>query len=165
MNMRKLGLALFLVSVLALSACGKGDAKDDSTIKVGASSTPHAEILEEAKPLLEEEGIELEIEEYEDYVLPNDDLASGEIDGNYFQHIPFLEQTIEDTGYELTDIGGVHIEPMGVYSKSIENVDAIPDGTEVVLSNSVAEHGRILKLFEDEGLITLNEDVDVDAAT
>src|SRR5690625_339044 len=138
--MRKV-LALFaLISILVLAACGGGNNNnagnnnagnnnagnndgnaEEVTIKVGASSVPHAEILEEAAPILAEEGITLEIEPYEDYVLPNDDLASGDLDANYFQHIPFLEQTIEDTGYELTHIGGIHIEPIGAYSQSIRS--------------------------------------------
>src|SRR5699024_141517 len=134
--------------------------EEELTIKIGASSVPHAEILEEAAPILEDEGITLEIEQYEDYVLPNDDLASGDLDANYFQHIPYLEQTVEDTGYELTHIGGVHIEPIAAYSKSIDSIDAIEDGTEVVLSNSVADHGRVLQLFEANGLVTLKDGVD-----
>lgn len=172
--------ALFIV---ALAACGggsdeaetdtqndqaqeqEGEAQEPVTIKVGASSVPHAEILEEAKPILEEEGIILEIEPYEDYVLPNDDLASGELDANYFQHIPYLEQTVADTGYDLTHIGGIHIEPMGVYSKSISSIDEIEDGTEVILSNSVSDHGRILNLFAQQGLITLKDGVKVGKAT
>ncbi len=176
--MKKSILALLSVVLLVvLAACG-GDSEDTettesddagsdepTTIVVGASSVPHAEILEEAQPLLSEENIELEIEPYEDYVLPNDDLDNGTLDANYFQHIPYLEQTVEDTGYELTHIGGVHIEPMGVYSESYDDIDSIPDGTEVILSNSVSDHGRILGLFESEGLITLAEDVEVDAAT
>lgn len=167
--MKKLLTALSILLVLVLSACGsnkEATAEDgNTTIKVGASSVPHAEVLEEAQPILEEKGIDLEIEQYEDYVLPNDDLASGELDANYFQHIPYLEQTIADTGYELTSIGGVHIEPMGVYSKTYDNIEDIPDGTEVILSNSVAEHGRVLGLFQSAGLITLKDGVDVAAAT
>src|SRR5690625_5179236 len=174
---------LTLISVLflfALAACGGGntdnakeeadnettaDTQEEITIKVGASSVPHAEILEEAEPILAEEGITLEIEPYEDYVLPNDDLASGELDANYFQHIPYLEQTIADTGYDLTQIGGIHIEPMGAYSKSYASIDDIPEGTEVISSNSVAEHGRVLGLLQSQGLITLDDSVDVAAAT
>ncbi|AVQ99753.1 methionine ABC transporter substrate-binding protein [Oceanobacillus iheyensis] len=167
--MKKILILVSLLAVLALAACGGGDEPssegDNNTIKVGASSIPHAEILEEAKPLLEEEGITLEVEPYEDYVLPNDDLANGEIDANYFQHIPYLEQTIADTGYELTEIGGIHIEPIGVYSKDIPSVDDIPEGTEVIMSNSVPDHGRILSLFEAKGLITLDENVDKETAT
>src|SRR5690625_3344552 len=173
---RFLLLVLSAVFILALVACGGNDTATDSgaetegtdeevTIKVGATSVPHAEVLEEAKPLLEEEGIILEIEQYEEYVLPNDDLANGELDANYFQHIPYLEQTVDDTGYELTHIGGIHIEPMGVYSKTITDIDSIPDGTEVILSNSVSDHGRVLGLFQSQGLITLDEDVEIDAAT
>ena len=186
--MKKILVFLSILFVLFLAACGGGDdAAEDSSnnaenneaaegtenesadnvvIKVGASSVPHAEILEEAKPLLAEEGITLEIEEYQDYVLPNDDLANGTLDANYFQHIPFLEQTIADTGYELENIGGIHIEPMGVYSQNIASIDDIPEGAEVILSNSVADHERILKLIEAQGLITLDdsaEEITVDS--
>src|SRR5699024_4691628 len=146
--------------ILVLAACGGGNTDNtkeetnneatetgEVTIKIGASSVPHAEILEEAAPILAEKGITLEIEAYEDYVLPNDDLASGALDANYFQHIPYLEQTIADTGYELTHIGGVHIEPIGIYSKAITNIEDVPEGTEVIISNSVTDQGRILNLF------------------
>lgn len=175
---------LFLVLVLA--ACG-GASEDDATqedaanetetaentneatedveLTVGASSTPHAEILQEAVPLLAEEGITLNIEEYQDYVLPNDDLASGTLDANYFQHIPFLEQTVADTGYELEYIDGIHVEPMGVYSKDIASVEDIEDGTEVIISRSISDHGRILALFESQGLIKLDESVTKAEAT
>ncbi|SET34880.1 D-methionine transport system substrate-binding protein [Oceanobacillus limi] len=177
--MKRIFSLLSLLIIFALAACGGGSNSGDSnegtsennsenteeTIVVGASSVPHSEILEEAKPLLEEEGIILEIEPYEDYVFPNDDLASGDLDANYFQHIPYLENTIEDTGYDLDYIDGIHVEPMGVYSQSITSIDEIPEGTEVILSNSVAEHGRILTLFEQNGLITLDEDVKKSAAT
>ncbi|NBJ71130.1 MULTISPECIES: MetQ/NlpA family ABC transporter substrate-binding protein [Clostridia] len=158
---------LFLISLgSVLAACGGDDkAADDNKIIVGASSVPHAEILEEAKPLLEKEGITLEISEYQDYVLPNDDLDRGEINANYFQHIPFLEQTISDTGYELDYIAGIHIEPIGVYSKGIASIDDIPEGTEVIMSNSVPDHGRILTLFEEQGLIKLDTGVDKAKAT
>src|SRR5690625_190477 len=143
------------------------EANNDANVevKIGASSTPHAEILEKAKPLLEEKGISLIIEEYTDYVLPNDDLASGDLDANFFQHDPFLKQTVKDTGYELENIGAIHIEPMGIYSQTLTNLDEIEDGTEVLLSNSVSDHGRILALIESGGLITLDETVDKSNAT
>lgn len=172
--MKKSIIALFSVLlIVVLAACGGSDDKESAEpdedgvtkLVVGASSVPHGEVLEEAKPMLEEENIELEIEPYEDYVLPNDDLDNGTLDANYFQHIPYLEQTIEDTGYDLTHIGGVHIEPMGVYSTSFDDIDEVPDGTDVLLSNSVADHGRILGLFENEGIITLKDDVDLEEAT
>lgn len=180
--MKKLLVLLSALFVFTLAACGGGSTTNETaeteidgnetediqteevTIKVGASSVPHAEILEKAQPILAEEGITLEIEQYEEYVLPNDDLASGLLDANYFQHIPYLEQTVADTGYDLTHIGGIHIEPMGVYSKSITSIDDIEDGTEVILSNSVSDHGRILNLFATNGLITLADDVEIDKA-
>lgn len=162
--MKKILVFLSVLFVLLLAACGGGDS-EAGEITVGASSVPHAEILEEAKPLLEEEGITLNIEEYQDYILPNDDLANGDLDANYFQHFPYLKQTISDTGYELESIGDIHIEPMGVYSKDIASADEIPDGTEVILSNSISDHGRILSLFETEGLITLDDSVEKSAAT
>jgi len=184
-------LGLILLSlVLFLAACGSsgeeedtgGDSAEDTSentteeaneeeatepveIVVGASSTPHAEILEEAKPLLEEQGITLTIESYQDYVLPNEDLEAGTLDANYFQHIPFLEQTIADTGYDLDYIDGIHIEPMGIYSQNIESIDAIEDGTEVIISRSIPDHGRILSLFEAQGLLTLDEGVEKATAT
>ncbi|SHG41718.1 MetQ/NlpA family ABC transporter substrate-binding protein [Ornithinibacillus halophilus] len=169
--MKKVLGFISLLVVLVLAACGGADSsngnnneEEDRTLVIGASSIPHAEILEEAKPLLEEKGITLEIEEYEDYVLPNDDLENGDLDANYFQHIPYLEQTVADTGYELDYIDGIHVEPMGVYSQSITSIDEIPNGTEVILSNSVADHARILSLFEAQGLITLDDSVDKGAA-
>lgn len=177
---KNLLLLLSLVLVLVLAACGgkseednaqenkkdnAEDVQEEVTLKIGASSTPHAEILEEAIPLLEEEGITLEIEEYVDFILPNDDVANGPLDGNFFQHIPHLEQAIGDTGYELSNIGAIHVEPMGVYSQTIKDVDSISDGTEVILSNSVSDHGRVLALFQSAGLITLDDSVDVAAVT
>ncbi|HLS08998.1 MetQ/NlpA family ABC transporter substrate-binding protein [Lentibacillus sp.] len=163
----KKGLAFVsLLTVLFLVACGGSGDGDSTEIKVGASSTPHAQILEEAKPLLEEEGITLTIEEYQDYVLPNEDLSNGEIDANYFQHIPYLEGQIADIGYDFTHLGGIHIEPMGIYSKDFSSIDEIPEGAEVLMSRSVADHGRVLGLLEKEGLIKLADDVDtVDATT
>lgn len=188
--MRKLLSLVVSLFVLLLAACGSSgneettadgngadeadnaqeeQAEEEATesveLVIGASSTPHAEILEEAKPLLEEQGIIIEIETYQDYVLPNDDLASGRLDANFFQHIPFLEQTVEDTGYELTYLDGIHIEPMGVYSKNITSLDDIENGQEVIISRSIPDHGRILSLFEQQGLIQLDENVEKSAAT
>src|SRR5690625_6703734 len=131
--MKKQFSFIAIILVFLLAACGGGSDQEDSStdqtdkesgeeateIKYGASSTPHAEILEEAAPLLEEEGIILEIEEYQDYVFPNDDVESGELDANFFQHLPYLDQTVADTGYELESLGGIHIEPMGVYSSQL----------------------------------------------
>lgn len=132
---------------------------------IGATSVPHAEVLEEAKPLLEEQGITIEIEVYQDYVFPNDDLESGTLDANYFQHIPYLESQKEEKGFDFVNIGGIHIEPMGIYSKNINNLDNIEEGTAVIMSNSVADHGRVLSLLEREGLLTLDDSVEAVDAT
>ncbi|SEP94467.1 D-methionine transport system substrate-binding protein [Virgibacillus subterraneus] len=164
--MKKILVFVSIFFVLTLAACGGDESSsDDNVIKVGASSTPHAQILEKAKPILKEKGITLKIEEYTDYVLPNEDLSSGELDANYFQHIPYLNKQIADIGYDFTHIGGIHIEPIGIYSKTINSVDEVAKGTEVLMSRSVADHGRVLSLLEKEGLIKLSEKVDKVEAT
>ena len=141
------------------------ESEEPTEIVVGASSVPHAEVLEEAKPLLEEEGIDLTIETYQEYVLPNEDLDNGTLDANYFQHIPYFELQLEDFGYDFVNLGGIHIEPLGVYSKTIESVDDIEEGTVFIMSRSVADHGRVLTLLEQNDLITLDESVNKDSAT
>lgn len=155
-------------SILALAACGSeggSSSGDDNTLTVGASNVPHAEILEQVKPLLEEQGIELEIETYQDYVLPNQDLDSGDLDANYFQHIPYLESQIADNGYDFVNAGGIHIEPIGLYSKKFGSIDELPDGATILMSNSVADHGRVLSMLEQAGLIKLDESVEKTSAT
>ncbi|MFG6119584.1 MetQ/NlpA family ABC transporter substrate-binding protein [Thalassobacillus sp. B23F22_16] len=160
---------IFSSVILVLAACGGSDSGgsdngSEDELVVGATSVPHAEVLQEAQPLLEEEGIQLKIEQYQDYVLPNKDLESGEIDANYFQHIPYLESQKAENDYDFVNLGGIHIEPMGIYSQNITSVDDISEGTTVLMSRSVADHGRILSLFEREGLIKLDEEVEkVDA--
>ena len=168
--MKKLLAGLFLsVLVLALAACGAGKKEDTNgtenvTLKVGASNVPHAVILEQAKPILAKQGIDLEIETYQDYVLPNQDLEAKEIDANYFQHIPYLEKEIKDKGYDFVNAGGIHIEPIGIYSKKYKSLDDLPEGATILLSNSVADHGRMLSLLEAKGLIKLKDGVDKTSA-
>ncbi|RIW38889.1 MetQ/NlpA family ABC transporter substrate-binding protein [Bacillus salacetis] len=170
--MKKLIAGLFTAaSILTLGACGtsdeggQADGGETKEITVGASNIPHAEILEKAQPLLEEKGYELNIETYQDYVLPNKDLESGEIDANYFQHIPYLESQIAEQGYDFVNAGGIHIEPIGVYSKKYDSLEELPEGATILMSNSVADHGRILTLLEAQGLITLKEGVEKTEAT
>ncbi|GKV56960.1 lipoprotein [Sporosarcina sp. NCCP-2222] len=170
--MKKIISALLLASlVLALAACGTKDkdnnnassgeeSQEKTKIVVGASNTPHAVILKKAKPLLEEKGYELEIETYQDYVLPNKDLDAGDLDANYFQHIPYMEGQIADFGYDFVNAGSIHIEPIGVYSKKYKSLDELPEGATILISNSVADHGRVLAMLEEKGLITLAEGVD-----
>lgn len=163
-------------AVLALAACGSdeettdknsgsGETVEETTLVVGASAGLHDIILEEAAPILAEEGITLDIKPYTEYVMPNQDLDSGDLDANYFQHIPYLNNQIKDHGYDFVNAGGVHVEPMGIYSSKHESIEDIPDGATIIISNSVAEQGRILSLLEANGLIKLKEGVDKTAAT
>lgn len=174
--MKKLLTGILLaVLVLALAACGTKEVKDDktsgsgsedigeaevTTLKIGASNTPHAIILEKAAPLLKEKGIELKIEPYQDYVLPNQDLESGDLDANYFQHIPYFEGQIADFGYKFANAGAIHIEPIGLYSKKYKSIDELPDNAVILISNSVADHGRVLAMLEANGLIKLADGVE-----
>ncbi|MFK2826482.1 MetQ/NlpA family ABC transporter substrate-binding protein [Bacillus sp. B190/17] len=169
--MKKWLLALLTAfAVFALAACGSstekkdeqagGDGgKDDKEIVVGASNVPHAVILEEAKPLLKEKGYDLKIETFQDYVLPNKSLQEGDLDANYFQHIPYFETQKKEHGYKFTNAGGIHVEPIGVYSKKYKSLNELPKGATILMSSSVADHGRVLKMLEKEGLIKLKEGV------
>lgn len=137
--------------------------EETTTIRISASNIPHAEILEEAEPILEEQGIELDIEIAQDYVLPNMALADGEIDANYFQHRPYLTSEMEEKGYDFEEAGAIHVEPIGLYSQDYDDLNDLPDGATVMMSNSVADQGRILSLLQDYGVITLEEGVTVEA--
>ncbi|CUA80508.1 MetQ/NlpA family ABC transporter substrate-binding protein [Anoxybacillus suryakundensis] len=162
-----ISLLVAAVVVLALAACGNSESAEEKTNKlvVGASNVPHAEILEQAKPILKEKGIELEIVTFQDYVLPNKALADKELDANYFQHIPYLEAQMKEHGYDFVNAGGIHIEPIGVYSKKYKSLEELPNGAKIIMSNSVADHGRILSMLEEKGLIKLKEGVDKTKAT
>ena len=169
------GIATTLLLTAALAACGTGSnsgssdssaAEGESTkLVIGASVTPHAEILEQAKPLLAEEGIDLEIKTFDDYVLPNKALENGDIDANYFQHIPYLNKQIADNGYDFVNAGAIHIEPMGLYSKRISDISEPEDGATVLTSTSESDWGRILTILQDADLITLKDGVDTETAT
>lgn len=163
--------ALAGVAALTLAACG--DAADDTdgaspaadgevtTIVVGASPTPHAEILEFVQDnLAEDAGFTLDIVEYTDYVQPNVQLAEGELDANFFQHLPYYEAEVEEKGYDFAHFEGVHIEPYGVYSDSVASLDELPDGAQVGVPNDPANQARALELLAAEGLFTLAEDVE-----
>lgn len=169
---KKWTLLLVLALSLLLAACGtsksdsgSGSNQEDSKLVVGASNVPHAEILEEAIPLLEEKGIELKIVTFTDYILPNKTLAENDLDANYFQHIPYLESQIAANDYDFVNAGGIHIEPIGVYSQKYKSLNELPKGAEIIMSNSVSDHGRMLTLLESEGLITLKAGVDKTTAT
>ena len=153
--------AALTVGALLMAGCSAGgsdDAGDGSTLVVGASPVPHAEILQYvADELAPDAGLELEIREFTDYVLPNTALAEGEIDANFFQHLPYLEAQIEENGYEFDHFEGVHIEPYGIYSESLESIDDIPDGGTIAITNDPGNQPRALDLLVEAGLIELAE--------
>ncbi|TYS66990.1 MetQ/NlpA family ABC transporter substrate-binding protein [Sutcliffiella horikoshii] len=163
---RVLSLAVVSLLVLVLAACGGGEKGiEEGKLVIGASNVPHAEILEEAKPILEEQGIELDIQTYTDYIIPNQALRDKDIDANFFQHEPYLKSQIAENDYKFVSAGGVHIEPIGVYSQEYDSLEELPEGAEILMSNSVADHGRILAMLEEKGLITLKEGVEITSAS
>ncbi|MFK9090039.1 MetQ/NlpA family ABC transporter substrate-binding protein [Bacillus salipaludis] len=168
--MKKLLSVLFIAfAVFALTACGGG--KNDTTKKdgnkklvVGASAVPHAEVLEAAKPLLKEKGIDLEIKVFQDYILPNVALRDKELDANYFQTPGYLDlQMKENKDFKFVSVGEIHKEPIGIYSKKYKSLKDLPKGAKIIMSDSLSDHGRILPIFEKEGLIKLKEGVGANA--
>ncbi|HCH51270.1 MAG TPA: methionine ABC transporter substrate-binding protein [Proteus sp.] len=161
---KKLG-SLLLVS-LALSACKPTDEKLENKLIIGASSTPHAEILEFIKPQLKKDGLELDIRIFNDYIIPNQALAEKELDANFFQHVPYLNKTLADhPDWNLVSVGAVHMHPYRFFSQKYKSLQDLPDGAKMISSNNLAQHGHILKLFQDEGLIKLRSGIDPDDST
>ncbi len=145
----------------ALTGCGQGG--DDKVIKVAASSTPHAEILEQAKPLLADKGYDLQVTVYNDYVQPNEVVESGDFDANYFQHIPYLNSFNEEKGTHLFNAGGIHYEPFGIYPGTKSSLSDVAEGDSVAVPNDTTNEARALLLLQDNGLITLKEGVGLEA--
>lgn len=185
--MKKKILAAVLTGILAvgsLTACGS--AKDAGTnandqanagadteqaasdeeltvIKVAASATPHAEILEQVKPILKEQGYDLQITIFDDYVLPNNVVESGEFDANYFQHIPYLNQFNEEQGTHLVNAGGIHYEPFGIYSGTKTDLADLASGDVIAVPNDTTNEARALLLLQANGIITLKDGVGLEA--
>lgn len=158
-------LSTLLLAVGLLAGCTPASSSSSSSstpipLRVGASPTPHAVILEHVKPILAEQGYDLQITVFQDYVLPNIGLVDDELDANYFQHLPYLNQYNAERGTSIVSAAGIHIEPIGIYSKAYSSLDNLPNGTRVIMSNSVSDRGRLLALLEDKGLITLVEGLD-----
>ncbi len=147
-------LAITLLCTL-FTACAKDE--DAKIIRVGASITPHAEILEVVKDNLAEQGYTLEIVEFTDYVLPNTAVESGELDANYFQHLPYLEDFNAEHGTHLVSVGAVHYEPYGIYAGRCDSLDNIPDGAKIAVPNDSTNEARALQLLAEIGLITIRE--------
>ena len=162
--MKKL-VAAVLTGVLVAGTLSTGvyAKDDDKTITVAASATPHAEILEEAKPLLEKEGYDLEVTVFDDYVRPNEVVESGEFDANYFQHIPYLDQFNEEKGTHLVNAGGIHYEPFGIYPGTKDSLDDLADGDSIAVPNDTTNEARALLLLQDNGIITLKDGAGLNA--
>ena len=180
MKKKLLALLLGLTLCLSLAACGGdsaadsgaadtgaaeegGDSAETVTLTVAASPTPHAVILEQCVPILAEQGIELVINQYDDYVVPNTAVEDGDEDANYFQHLPYLEEFNETRGTHLVSVAGVHIEPMGIYAGKTASLDELSDGAVIGIPNDPTNEGRALLLLEAQGLITLDDSSNLSA--
>ncbi|MER5620103.1 MetQ/NlpA family ABC transporter substrate-binding protein [Streptosporangium sp. NPDC002544] len=173
--MRKIfGIVAGLILAGTLAGCGgastdtaqpaDGTPKADAPLKVGVNPVPHGEVLKYVKDnLAAGAGLNLEIVEFTDYVQPNTQLDEGNLDANYFQHIPYLEEFSKGKNIQLSWVAPVHIEPLGLYSKKIKNVSELAEGAQVAVPNDASNLGRSLKLLADNGLITLKEGVGVKA--
>jgi D-methionine transport system substrate-binding protein len=170
--MKKKMFAVILASVLSaslLAGCGGSSGSqgakeetvdapvEDNVITIAATPVPHAEILEKVKPVLEAEGIELKVVVYNDYVQPNEVVYSGEMDANYFQHIPYLESYNEEHGYDLVNAGGIHYEPLGLYPGTKSGLGGMADGDVIAIPNDTTNEARALLLLQDNGIIKLKE--------
>ncbi len=170
----------FTLALSVLAGCGSSDAatsgsaagSSDATttaaeskgvIKVAASTTPHAEILAQAKPILAEMGWDLEVTEFEDYVQPNNVVESGEMDANYFQHIPYLNEFNAEQGTHLVNAGGIHYEPFGIYPGTKSSLSDLADGDEIAVPNDTTNEARALLLLQDNGIIKLKDGVGLTA--
>ena len=159
---------------LALTACGGSGSStaatttassdsSDNVITVGASPSPHAEILEAIKPELEAQGYELKVVEYSDYVQPNVALSEGDLDANYFQHLPYLENYNTENGTDLASAGAIHFEPMGLYAGKSSDITNVPDGAKIAVPSDATNEARALLLLQDQGVIKLTDGVGLEA--
>lgn len=166
--MKKRIFMLFVVlifSIGVLAACTKSNNSSSKTLKIGASISPHTEILEHIKPALKEKGVDLEIISFDSDDELNPALDEKQIDANYFQHIPYLESVSKEKGYDFKSAGKIHIEPIGLYSNSITSLDDLKDGDKIGIPNNSSNEYRALKLLEDNGIIKLKSGLDDYSAT
>lgn len=162
-NIVSIAIILSLViGSAALTGCGGKDG-DDKTIKVGASPAPHAEILKEVESELEKDGYKLEVVEFQDYVQPNKALDAGDIDANYFQHKPYMDEFNAKQETELVSIGAIHYEPLGLYQGEKKSIDELAEGDKIAVPNDTTNEARALLLLESEGLIKLKKDAGLTA--
>jgi len=165
-------LSLSIVGGL-LTGCGNNDAagkKADTDsaqeleiIKVGASITPHAEILRSVSDELEKQGYKLEVVEYNDYIIPNTALESGELDANYIQHLPYLEDFNKENGTDIVSVADIHYEPFGIYAGKSDSLENLKEGAVIAVPNDTTNEARALLLLQDQGLIKLKENAGLTA--
>ncbi len=147
-----------IAATFALAACGRsGGEAGSERLTVAATAVPHAEILEVVKPILEKEGLQLDVRVFNDYVQPNDQVAQKQIDVNYFQTEPYLDAYNRDRGSQLVTIVGVHIEPFGAYSRRFKSLADLPQGAEVAIPNDPSNNSRALILLDKAGVIKLKD--------
>lgn len=157
-------ILILTLSLSVLSACGSSAGSTESKkIVVGASATPHAEILEALKDILKEKGYTLEVKVFSDYVLPNTALDQGELDANFFQHLPYLEDFNKENKTKLVSAAAVHFEPFGIYSNSIKSLSELKDGDVVAVPNDTTNEARALLLLQDNGILKLKEGAGINA--
>jgi D-methionine transport system substrate-binding protein len=163
--MKKRILSVLLAStvvlgLVGLTGCGNKEAaktEDKKNIVIGASQEPHAQILEQVKPILEKKGYTLEIKVFSDYVIPNTSVEDGQLDANFFQHVPYMEQFNKEKGTHLTYTTKVHLEPMGVYSEKLKDLKDLKDGATIAVPNDPTNEARALRLLEREGILKFKE--------
>ncbi|HLS17314.1 MAG TPA: MetQ/NlpA family ABC transporter substrate-binding protein [Paenalcaligenes sp.] len=148
---------------VAFSALSTGAMAESKTIKMGVTPGPHAEIMEVVQGIAAEQGLEIEILEFSDYVQPNAALEAGDLDANSYQHEPYLQQQIQDRGYRLVSAAPTVIYPLGLYSNKVEAIDTVEDGASIAIPNDPSNGGRALMLLEDSGLLSLKEGVGAEA--
>lgn len=147
----------------AATQAAESTSTEDKTITVAASATPHAEILEQAKSILAEQGWDLQVTVFDDYVQPNNVVDSGEFDANYFQHIPYLDSFNEEHGTHLVNAGGIHYEPFGIYPGTKSSLDDLESGDVIAVPNDTTNEARALLLLQDNGILTLKDGVGLEA--
>ena len=160
---KAIAIVLVVLAAFAVFASGAAEAKQSNKITVGATPEPHAEMLNLIKEDLAAQGITLVVQEFTDYVTPNEAVESGEIDANFFQHIPYLEAQNADKGFHLVNAGGIHIEPLALYSKKYKALADLPKNAKIAIPNDPTNEGRALLLLASAGLITLADSSKLDS--
>ena len=179
-----LALALTLALALSLAACGGDSGAKDTTppesqpagesvapnegsdpvvVRVGATPAPHAAVLEVVKELLKEQNIDLQIQEFDDYILPNTAVEDGSLDANYFQHITYMNNFNEENGTHLVNVAEVHYEPFAIYAGKTASLDELADGATIAVPNDTTNEARALLLLQDNGILTLKDGVGLEA--